>query len=72
MKEAVGESTMTLITIALIAGSLTAIGIIISVLLTNQSRRANCENAGYEYIGGVCKLPDGDCKNVSADGICED
>lgn len=72
MKEAVGESAMTLITIALIAGALTAIAIIISVLLTNQKNRANCENNGYEYVGGVCKLPDGDCKKVNSDGICED
>lgn len=72
MKEAVGESAMTLITIVLIAGALTAIGIIISVLLTNQKYRANCENNGYEYVGGVCKLPDRDCRKVNSDGICED
>lgn len=54
MKEAVGESAMTLITIALIAGALGAIAIIIGTLLGNQRNRANCENAGYYYSNNKC------------------
>lgn len=72
MKEAVGEGSMTVITIILVAGAIGAIAFIIGSLLGNQSRRANCENNGYEYTGGVCKLPDGDCRKVNSDGICED
>lgn len=58
MKEVVGESAMTIITISLVAGTVIAIGLIISTLLNNQRSRANCENAGYDYSGGQCK--DGD------------
>ena len=72
MKESVGEGAMTIITITLVAGTVVAIGFIINMLLSNQNVRANCENNGYEYVGGVCKLPDGDCKKVNSDGICED
>ena len=72
MKESVGESSLTIITIILVAGAVATIAGIISLLLTNQKNRANCENNGYEYVGGVCKLPDGDCKKVNSDGICED
>lgn len=59
MKEAVGESAMTLITIALIAGALGAIAIIIGTLLGNQKNRANCENAGYSYYDNACHDYDG-------------
>ena len=72
MKEAIGESSMTLITIVLVGATITALSVIIGFLIGNQSRRANCENNGYEYTGGVCKLPDGDCRKVNSDGICED
>lgn len=58
MKEAIGESSMTLITIVLVGATITALSVIIGFLIGNQSRRANCENAGYDYSGGQCK--DGD------------
>lgn len=54
MKEAVGESAMTIITILLIAGAIGAIASIISILLGNQNKRANCENAGYYYSNNKC------------------
>ena len=54
MKEAVGESAMTIITIILVAAVLGALIYIISGLLSNQRDRANCENAGYEYNNGKC------------------
>lgn len=72
MKETVGESSMTLITIVLVGATITALTAIIGFLIGNQSRRANCENNGYEFVEGVCKLPDGDCRKVNSDGICED
>lgn len=72
MKEAIGESSMTLITIVLVGAVISTVGVLIGFLIGNQSRRANCENNGYQYEGGVCKLPDGDCKKVNSDGICED
>lgn len=70
MKEAVGESAMTLITIALIAGALGAIAIIIGTLLSNQNKRANCENAGYEYKDGACKNGDKICTLTDGEYIC--
>lgn len=54
MKEAVGESSMTLITITLVGAALSAIAIIIGFLLTSQSERARCENEGYSYENGKC------------------
>ena len=54
MKEAVGESAMTLITIILVAAAVGMIAYIIGMLLGNQKKRANCENAGYSYTGGKC------------------
>lgn len=73
MKEAVGESAMTIITIILVSVAVIAIGGIIGTLLKNQSKRANCENAGYSYDGGVCYLSDGStCNNVNSEGVCED
>lgn len=59
MKEAVGESAMTIITILLIAGAIGAIASIISILLGNQNKRANCENAGYSYYDNACHNYDG-------------
>ena len=71
MKEAVGESAMTIITISLVAGAVIAIGLIISTLLNNQSMRANCENAGYSYYNGSCHNDLGtECK-ITSDGECE-
>lgn len=71
MKEAVGESAMTLITIALIAGVLGALAIIISTLLGNQSKRANCENAGGQYSSGTCKDYNGNvCELTDGEYIC--
>lgn len=54
MKEAVGESAMTIITIVLIAATLGALVYIIGNLLNNQSRRANCENNGFTYQNNQC------------------
>lgn len=54
MKEAVGESSMTIITILLIAGVLGGLWWVFSNLLTNQAGRADCENAGYSYNNGKC------------------
>lgn len=54
MKEAVGESAMTIITIILVSVAVIAIGGIIGTLLKNQSKRANCENAGLNYNNGKC------------------
>lgn len=71
MKEAVGESAMTLITIALIAGVLGALAIIISTLLSNQNNRANCENAGGQYSSGTCKDYNGNvCALTDGEYIC--
>lgn len=54
MKEAVGESAMTIITIILVSVSVIAIGGIIGTLLNNQKKRTNCENAGLTYSNGKC------------------
>lgn len=69
MKEAVGESAMTIITIVLIAGALGAIAFIIGNLLSNQKHRADCENAGYIYSNGQCKDTDGNLCNYDTDGV---
>lgn len=61
MKEAVGESAMTLITIVLVGAVITALTVIIGFLITNQSKRANCENAGYSYTGGKCMNGSQEC-----------
>lgn len=55
MKEAVGESSMTLITIVLVGAALLATTVIIGYLLTSQSKRADCENAGGTYSNGECE-----------------
>ena len=54
MKEATGESAMTIITIVIISGTVATLSYIIFQLIVNQSKRANCENAGYSYTGGKC------------------
>ena len=72
MKEATGEGAMTVITISLVSLALILGATIIYTLLSNQRNRTNCENNGYEYANGVCKLPNGDCKKVNADGNCDD
>lgn len=54
MKEAVGESAMTIITIVLVAGAVGAIVAIIGNLLGNQQKRARCENEGFSYTNGAC------------------
>ena len=54
MKESVGEGSMTIITIIIVAGTLAGITYIIFNLLNNQQSRTNCENAGYEYHNGAC------------------
>lgn len=71
MKEAVGESAMTIITITLIAGVIAALAVIITTLLSNQRKRANCENAGYSYYSGSCHNDLGQECNINSDGECE-
>lgn len=71
MKEAVGESAMTIITILLIAGAIGAIASIISILLGNQNKRANCENAGGQYSSGACMDYNGNvCEKINDEYIC--
>lgn len=67
MKEAVGESAMTLITIILVAGAVGAIAIIIGNLLGNQQKRARCENEGFSYTNGTCVNASGQTCNWSSD-----
>ena len=54
MKEAVGESSMTLITIVLVAAAIGAIALILSNLLGSQKKRAACEDAGGNFNSGNC------------------
>ena len=58
MKEAVGEGSMTLVTIVLVGAAIAALTSIIGFLIGSQGRRASCENSGYSYSNGKCK--DGD------------
>lgn len=58
MKEAVGESAMTIITIVLVAGAVGAAALIISNLLTGQKKRTACENSGAYWSGGKCMCTD--------------
>lgn len=67
MKESVGEGAMTVITIILVAGAIGAIAIIISNLLTNQSNRSKCENAGGNYKNGACVDYNGDACSIIDD-----
>lgn len=62
MKEAIGESSMTLITIVLVGAALSAIAVIVGFLLTSQRDRARCENAGYSYTGGKCMNGSQECQ----------
>ncbi len=70
MKEAVGESAMTIITITLIAGVIATLVVIMTTLLSNQSKRANCENAGYSYYDGSCHNDLGQKCTMDSDGAC--
>ena len=71
MKEAVGESTMTIVTIVIVAAAVSGITIIISILLNNQRDRSKCENAGGFYQNGVCKDYNGDrCTVVNDEYNC--
>lgn len=54
MKEAVGEGAMTIITITLVSATIGVLCWIIGTLLSNQNKRANCENAGYYYSNNKC------------------
>ena len=73
MKESVGEGAMTIITIVIVSGAIAGFTYIIYTLIDNQGRRANCENAGYSYDGGICYLSDGTtCKKINSEGTCED
>lgn len=71
MKESIGESSMTIMTIIIIS---IALGLLIPIILTlvdNQKKRANCENAGYYYDNGTCYNDLGaECK-INSDGECE-
>lgn len=70
MKEAVGETSLTLITVVLVGAVITAASVVIGFLLTNQRNRANCENAGYEYKDGACKSGDEICTLTDGEYIC--
>lgn len=67
MKEAIGESSMTLITIVLVGAALSAIAVIVGFLLTNQSNRSKCENAGGNYKNGACVDYNGDACSIIDD-----
>ena len=60
MKEAVGESAMTIITILLVTGAVGAAAGVISILLGNQRNRTACENSGAYWSGGKCMCSDTD------------
>ena len=73
MKEAVGESAMTIITIALVAASIGAAVGIIGTLLGNQSKRTTCENSGAYWSGGKCMCSDTDeAINVDGEYTCSE
>ena len=59
MKEATGESALTLITIVIVTASIGAVATIIAVLVGNQSKRAYCDDAGGYFSNGECKSPSG-------------
>lgn len=54
MKEAVGEGSMTLVTMLLVAGAIVLAAGIIGTLLANQKARTKCDNAGYTWTDGKC------------------
>lgn len=71
MKESIGESSMTIMTIIIIS---VALGLLIPIILTlaaNQSKRAKCENAGYSYYNGSCHNESGVECTLNANDECE-
>lgn len=67
MKEATGETNMTIITVVLI-GLITLIATpIIRGLISSTERRACCINNGGQWEGGKCSdgIPDNNCKEGS-------
>lgn len=71
MKEAVGESAMTIITIILVAGAIGAVAIILGTLLRNQKNRTACENSGAYWSGGKCMCSDTvEAINVDGEYTC--
>ena len=71
MKEAVGETSMTIVTIVLVSATIGILCVIIGTLLGNQNNRANCENAGGQYSSGTCKDYNGNvCALTDGEYIC--
>ncbi len=72
MKEAVGETAMTIITITLVAATIGIIAVIIGGLLGNQKNRSRCENAGYVWTDGACMNGGSTCiwNDTADDYIC--
>ena len=54
MKEAVGESSMTILTIIIVALAISGVFSIVMTLVNHQGKRSSCENAGGEYSNGDC------------------
>lgn len=65
MKEAVGESSMTIITIVLVAGVVAAVATILSTLLGNQKNKTLCDDAGYYWVDGACQDDKGNPVDLS-------
>lgn len=62
MKEAVGETSMTIVTIVLVSATIGVLIGIIATLVGNQGKRARCENFGYSYTGGKCMNGSQECQ----------
>lgn len=54
MKESVGESSMTIVTIILVTLAIGGLYAIITTLVSNQGKRASCENEGGSYSNQEC------------------
>lgn len=77
MKEAVGETSLTLITVILVGAAITALTVVIGYLLTNQGRRSSCENSGGTFSGGECSYTNSNgnvvpCACEKNTCVCED
>ena len=73
MKEAVGESAMTIITIVLVAGAVAAAVAIIGGLLNSQKNRTACENSGAYWSGGKCMCSDTvEATKVNDEYVCSE
>ena len=54
MKETIGESSMTIVTIIIVAFALGGLFAIIMTLIGNQGKRTACENEGGKYSNQEC------------------